>query len=421
MRHQGSIQILMTGRRAAIGALALAIVFVLTIVASPAAQAQTYNVLYTFTGGPDGAGPFAGLTMDRGGKLYGTTHSGNSGTNWGNVFQLLRKGSGWALNPLGVFDGNLSSRTVFGPDGLLYSTSPNNIAGYINGYVFNMRPEVNACTTAICPWNPTVLYAFSGGADGANPRYGDLIFDHAGNIYGTAPAGGNGNGVVYEMTRSGNGWTEQPMYTFSGPDGEQPFAGVIFDNAGNLYGTTAQGGSAGFGTVYELSPAENGWTETVLYSFQNGSDGSTLIGGLIFDQFGNLYGATDNGGSGGGGTVFELTPSGGGWTYNLLYSFTGGAQCGPRAALVMDGAGNLYGTTYCGGANNLGSVFKLTPSSPSWTYTSLHDFTDGSDGAKPISNVIFDTAGNLYGTASVGGNHANCGNIGCGVVWEITP
>ncbi len=403
-------------------ALALAIVFVLTIVTTDAAQAQTYQVLYTFTGGNDGAGPYAGLTMDKGGKLYGTTHSGNSGTNWGNVYQIRPKGSGWIFNPLGVFDGTLSARVLFGPDGLLYSTSPNNIAGYIFGYIFSMRPGVNACLTALCPWKATVLYGFSGGADGANPRYGDLNFDQAGNIYGTTPAGGSSNnGVVYEMMRSGGGWTEQPLYTFSGPDGSQPFAGIIFDNAGNMYGTTAQGGAYGYGTVYELSPSGGGWTEKVLYSFQNGSDGSYPIGGLIFDQSGNLYGAADNGGSGGGGTVFELTPSGGSWTYNPLYSFTGGAQCGPRASLVMDGSGNLYGTTYCDGANSKGSIFKLTPSAGSWTQTSLYDFTGGTDGGSPISNVIFDSTGNLYGTASRGGNQSNCGLAGCGVVWQIMP
>ena len=406
---------------AATGALALAIVFMLTVVVGQAAHAQSFQVLYTFAGGNDGAGPYAGLTMDRGGNLYGTTHSGNSGTNWGDVYEVKHKGSGWIFNPLGVFDGTLSARVIFGPDGLLYSTSPNNIAEYYYGYVFSMSPGVNACKSAICPWKATVLYAFSGGADGGSPRYGDLIFDQAGNMYGTTPSGGSGNGVVYEMMHSGPTWTEQPMYTFSGPDGAQPFAGLIFDNAGNLYGTTSRGGAYGYGTVFELSPTGNGWTEKVLYSFQNGSDGSYLIGGLIFDQSGNLYGATDNGGSGGGGTVFELTPSGGSWTYNLLYSFTGGAQCGPRATLVMDGLGNLYGTTFCDGADNKGSVFKLTPSSPYWTYTSLHDFTGGSDGSGPISNVIFDTPGNLYGTASTGGNKSNCGNNGCGVVWEITP
>jgi uncharacterized repeat protein (TIGR03803 family) len=275
---------------------------------------------------------------------------------------------------------------------------------------------LNVCTTALCTWNETLLYGFLGSSDGGVPLYGDLIFDHAGNIYGTASRGGSGNGVVYEMMRSGGGWTEQPIYAFSGsPDGAIPYAGLVFDNAGNLYGTTTQGGT-GSGTVFELSPSGSGWTERVIYSFAGGSDGGYPTGGLISDQSGNLYGSTSNGGTGGGGTVFELTPSGGGnWAYNLLYSFTGGTQCGPWGTLFMDVAGSLYGTTMCDGANNDGSVFKLTNSGSSWTYSSLHDFTGGDDGKDPYGNVAFDTAGNLYGTASSGGEYS------VGVVWEITP
>ena len=246
-------------------------------------------------------------------------------------------------------------------------------------------------------------------------RFGALVFDRAGNMYDTTAVGGNGNGVVYEMTHSGSGWTEQPLYAFTGtPDGATPYAGLVLDSAGNLYGTTTAGGLFGQGTVFELSPSGSGWTEQVLYNFQGGSDGSFPTGGLIFDQSGNLYGSTNEGGSGGGGTVFELTPSGGGWTYNLLYSFTGNTGCGPFANLGLDGAGNVYGTTLCDGANNAGNVFELTPSGGGWTYSSLHDFTNGSDGGYPYSNVTFDAAGNLYGTASRGGR-------GVGLVWEITP
>ena len=159
------------------------------------------------------------------------------------------------------------------------------------------------------------------------------------------------------------------------------------------------------------------------YSFQSGNDGGYPVAGLIFDQSGNLYGATSDGGSGGGGTFFDLTFSNGIWTLNTLYSFTGiaGNQCGPWGTLVMDGAGNLYGTTLCDGAKNAGSVFKLTLSSGKWTYTSLHDFTGGSDGGNPISNVVFDANGNLYGTTYIGGLAGGCGGTGCGVVWEITP
>jgi uncharacterized repeat protein (TIGR03803 family) len=395
---------------------ALAIVLVLTVVTTGAAHAQSFQVIYSFVGFTDGARPYAGLTIDAGGNLYGTTYAGHEGVNWGGVYELQRGMTGFNFHVLTVFDGTLSSRVVFGSDHRLYGTSPNNIAGYYYGYVYSVTSPISvSCHITFCPWTGAPIYHFSGGADGSDPTFGALLFDHAGNMYDTTAAGGSGNGVVYEMMRSGSGWTEQPLYAFSGsPDGATPFAGLIFDNAGNLYGTTTTGGLNGFGTVFELSPPGSGWTEQVLYNFQGGSDGSFPTGGLAFDQSGNLYGSTNKGGMGGGGTVFQLTPSGGSWTYSLLYSFTGSTGCGPFSDLGFDGAGNLYGTTLCDGASNAGNVFKLTPSGGSWTYSSLHDFTNGSDGGYPRSNVTFDTAGNLYGTASRGGR-------GVGVVWEITP
>ena len=188
-------------------------------------------------------------------------------------------------------------------------------------------------------------------------------------------------GTVYELTPSGNGYTESVLYSFSGPDGASPYAGLVFDNKGNLFGTTYRGGSNDAGTVFELTYVPGvGWTEHVLYNFQNASDGEYPFGGLIFDSAGNLYGTTIDGGSGGGGTVFELSPSGDTWTFKLLYSFSGQGDCGPGATLTMDGAGNLYGTTYCDGIYNNGSVFKLSNTQNGWVYTSLHDFTGGTDG-----------------------------------------
>ena len=172
-----------------------------------------------------------------------------------------------------------------------------------------------------------------------------------------------------------------------------------------------------------MTPSGSGWIEKVIYSFQGNTDGRFPYSGLIIDQSGNLYGTTTDAGSGYGGTVFELSPSGGGWTYSVLYSLTGslGDSCGPAWALVMDAAGNLYDTTECDGANKAGNVFKLTNTGGSWTYTSLHDFTGGNDGSCPISGVTLDASGNLYGTTYYGGD-LNCGNTyGCGVVWEITP
>ena len=399
-------------------AVALVIVLILPIVATPAAQAQTFNVIHTFTGGGDGANPFAGVTLDAAGNLYGTTDGGT-------VYKLTRKGSGWTLNVLYTFNGsngaNPDARVIFGPNGTLYGTTTN---GGTHGYgtVFNLGPFPSACKSALCPWMETVLYSFQGSPnDGANPGNGDVLFDQAGNIYGTTFTGGADNwGAVYELTPSGSGWQESVLHSFSFSDGAFPSAGVISDNAGNLYGTTDAGGSSTYGTVFELM--HSSWTENLLYNFQNGNDGLNPNAGLIFDHSGNLYGATRGGGSGGGGTVFKLTPSGGSWTYSLVYSFIGnaGGYCGPIGSLVMDGAGNLYGTTNCDGANGLGSVFKLTPSGNSWTYASLHDFTGGSDGESPYCSVAFDSNGNLYGTAFYGGD-LNCRGTGCGVVWEITP
>ncbi len=396
----------------------------LSISWTQAAQAQTYSVLHTFTDGQDGAFPEASLSMDVAGNLYGTALLG--GTSYGTVYRLKRKGSNWIVNPLYSFAGGSDgayprARVVFGPDGGLYGTTSagggSELCSGGCGTVFTVRTSATACTAALCPWTETVLYRFVGSADGANP-YGDLVFDQAGNIYGTTFRGGsNGMGTVYELTPSANGWTQNILHTFSGSDGAYPVAGVIFDNLGNLYGTTTEGGPSNGGTVFRLTPSGSGWTESVLYAFQDGADGSTIGAGLMLDPSGNLYGASQYGGLGGGGTVFKLTASSGKWAYSLVYSFTGGhsSACGPSGTLVMDGAGSIYGTTVCDGAEDFGDVFKLTPLGGGWTYTSLHDFTGGSDGASPYCGVVFDASANIYGTA-VGG-----GSMGAGVVWEITP
>jgi uncharacterized repeat protein (TIGR03803 family) len=414
---------------AATGALALAITFALTVVASQAAQAQSFQVLYNFTGAGDGANPYSGVTMDKAGNLYGTAFGGGVAGN-GTVYQLKHKGSGWVLNVLYSFTGGSdgygpSQGVIFGPDGALYGTtsSGGQLGGPCDsvgcGTVFKLRPGPTACKTALCPWTKTALYAFQGGADGIGPFLGDLVFDPVANIYGTTCCGGSlgGNGTVFELTPSGSGWTESVLHSFGGSgDGVQPWNGVTLDNGGNLYGTTTNGGSSNAGMVFQLVRSM-GWTEKSPYSFADGNDGGYPLSGLIFDQEGNLYGATTDGGTGGGGTVFVLTPSGGSWTYSVLSNLAGTpGGCGPEGNLVMDQAGSLYGTTMCDGAYGFGSVFKLTPTSqPPWTYTSLHDFTGGNDGGYPLGvNVILDTNGNLYGTSSGGGTS------GQGVVWEIT-
>jgi uncharacterized repeat protein (TIGR03803 family) len=411
------------------------------------AQAQTFNVIHNFTGGQDGGNPHAGLTIDRGGNLYGTDVNGgiqNCGFGYGcgTVFQLRHAGSNWVFNLLYSFTDRMDggypdARVVFGPDGSLYGTTP--ILPHFGEYgaVFNLKPPPTICKTTRCSWTETTLHTFSSLDQGGNPA-AEVVFDQAGNLYSTTLFGGLGigpfmlgYGVVFELTPSGGSWTYSVLYKFTtgaGGSGGGPTAGVIFDNAGNLYGPDASGGDHERGMIYELTPSGPDWTEKTLYTFPGEQGEDAPAGGLIFDSTGNLYGTTANGGTGGGGTVFELIPTNGNWTLNTLYSFSGSAGCGPEASLVMDGAGNLYGTTYCDGANGFGSVFKLTPTpTPPWTYTSLHDFRGGSDGAMPMSNVVIDSSGNLYGTAVGGGsiiNNPHCAvGLGyhCGVVWEITP
>ena len=262
------------------------------------------------------------------------------------------------------------------------------------------------------------MYSFSGSSDGANPGYGDLTFDQAGNIYGTTFFGGNNaQGVVYKLTSQNGRWTEIPIFTFTGTlDGGNPYSSVIFDNAGSLYGTAYAGGSHGNGTVFQLMPSGSGWTEKSLHAFQSSSDGGSPFGGVMFDHAGGLLGVTGDGGTGLGGTVYRLTLSGGSWIFGVVYSFIGsGNPAGSYGSLTMDAAGNFYGTTARDGAHGQGSVFKLTPSGGGWTETDLYDFPGGAEGAVPYGSVLIDANGNLYGTASQGG--AN----GYGVVWEITP
>jgi uncharacterized repeat protein (TIGR03803 family) len=434
--------IFLTGLRAAIASLALAVAFVLIMGTAESVQAQTFQVIHDFTGGLDGSEPTFGMTIDAAGNLYGTTFAGDTGT--GTAYKMVHKPTGWALNTLYVFtitsNGVIPYSTlVIGSNGKLYGTTgfggigPCQAYGHTGcGTVYTLKAPVSPCHSPYCPWTETPLYKFSGGIDGSNPYGATLVFDAAGNIYGTTFAGGRGScpgkcGLVYKLTPAGSGWTESVLYAFTGgADGGAPWAGVTFDHAGNLYGTTSSGGAFGGGTVYELSPSGSGWTQKTLHSFQSSTDGAVPYAGLIFDRSGNLYGATQYGGSETGGTVFELSPSSGGnWSFATLYNFAasgGGLAKGPVSNLIMDGAGNLYGSTAGDGVYSFGSAFKLTHGGGGWTYTSLHDFTSGLDGGSLRSNLVFDSAGNIYSTASGGGtgNPATC--VGsCGVVWEITP
>jgi len=279
---------------------------VLTVAFSPSAHAQTSTVLHTFTGS-DGTYPYAGVTLDAVGNLYGTTSANLTGAD-GTVFQLKRFHGAWLLNNILTFNGdnggNPYSGVVFGPDGALYGTTQGGGSGNA-GLVYSLKPPATACKTALCPWTETILYEFTGGNDGASPGFGNLTFDSTGNLYGTTALGGaHGQGTVFKLTPSNGGWTESVLYSFVGGDndGAQPWSGVVFDKSGNLYGTTYYGPGTGCppdgkgcGTVYQLTPTDSGWKENILHYF-SGSDGYWPLAGLIIDQKGNLYGAAWHGG-----------------------------------------------------------------------------------------------------------------------------
>jgi hypothetical protein len=422
-----------------ISILLVVVMFVLT----PIAQAQNFQVIHNFTGGVDGSHPQGGLTLDKAGNLYaaataGGYHAGDcTMSGCGVVIELSRQASGWVTTPLYAFQGGSNgwlpdAAVIVGPNGTLYGTTSAGGAGndgFGYGTVFNLQPPAHVCATLTCSWAETVLYQFAGGSDGWQPTLGGLTFDRAGNLYGTTEDGGSdgcyggfGCGVIFKLTPSNGGWIETVLYSFNGgSDGAYPQSGLVFDQSGNIYGTATSGGIGncnayvgGCGVVFELTPTNSGWTQTVLHSFTGGTDGGVPEGGLALGSSGVLYGTTEAGGVG-NGTVFELSPSEAMWALQTIYAFPGPGIPGPTASLTLDPAGNLYGTTLSGPPDYPpceGSIFKLSPSYGVWDYSLLHCFTGGSDGGQPYSPVTLDADGNLYGTAYEGGAY------GDGVVWE---
>lgn len=383
----------------------------------PSSQAQTFKVIHRFTGYMNGGN----LTMDAAGNLYGSACC--NPTDRGAVFKLSRKDSEWYLTWLYTFTGGTNGANpravTFGPDGTLYGTTDGggstNCPYYGCGTVFMLRPPKSPCRTASCLWTSTVLYRFQGGADGVRP-ISRAVLDHAGNIYGVTQSGGQGNcygytcGIVYQLKRppAGGPWTETILHRFTGgSDGGAPAGALILDQSGNLYGTTYAGGAYGYGTVFRLTPSENGWAENVLYSFNGATDGGEPDGSLVFDQAGNLYGITV--GYGPGPTVvYKLSPSSPDWQLTVLYDGCG--YCGPGGTLSSDASGNLYGTIYRGGTYYYGVVFELKRSNDDWSYKELHSFTgEPGDWGGPSYPVVIDHSGNVYGTANGG------------VIFEITP
>jgi uncharacterized repeat protein (TIGR03803 family) len=263
----------------------------------------------------------------------------------------------------------------------------------------------------------SILHNFGSGTDGLNP-IGSLIFDASGNLYGTTLSGGTyGRGTVFELSPDSlGGYTETVLHSFSDADGDgaAPPAGLVRDPSGNLYGATQQGGAYGYGTVFEVSPASDGaWSTKILHSFNLSSktrDAWGPLAGLVRDSSGNLYGTTEFGGNHGAGAVVEVSPQPGGWTEQVIHSFGTSRKDGtnPFASLIFDSSGNLYGTTQHGGNQLYGTVFRLSPNPTGWTESILYNFAYKSVGGyTPDGSLLFDASGNLYGTTFYGGAYDN--------------
>lgn len=392
--------------------IAIAVLLVAAI-----SQAQTFQVIHEFTG-PDGELPSWRLSIAAGGHLYGSTYAGGA-YNLGTAFRMSPQGSNWTFDRILQFDpeseGNgPQAGLAIGPGGVLYGTTDNATT------IYTLQPPFTAPRSVLQPWSVDFLYDF--------PIFtypaGDLIFDSFGNIYGVTSTGGNGGcfldrgcGAVYELSPSQGGWIKTTLYEFQGgADGEYP-VGVSLETSGKLIGTSVNGGSSDMGVIFELTPTSNGWSESVIYNFSCSSDpGCMPQAGLTPDGNGNFYGSTSEE-AGYTGSIFELSPANGGWTVTTLARLPQQYLLGPDAPLTLDSAGNIYGTIE-GSTLTHGAVFKLTHGSGEWSFTSLHDFTGGSDGATPLSTVAIGANGKLFGTASQYGSPGGCE---CGTVWEITP
>lgn len=376
------------------------------------AQAQTETTLFTFSVGAAGYSPCSGLAMDASGNFYGVTCYGGS-SNWGVVFQLVNNSGTYSQNTLYSLPGDGVSDHGEGPSAPLAIDASGNLYGTTyyggtDGYgtVFEL---VNNSGT----YSAKVLYSFTR-ASGINPQ-GNVIMDGSGNLYGTTSGGGaNDYGTVFELVNNSGTYSFEVLYSFDNLDGAFPVGGLTMDGSGNLYGTTSAGGASaaggnyGYGVVFELVNNSGSYSQKLLYSFQGNGDGGYPDAGLVMDKSGNLFGTTTYGGVNGAGNVLELVNNSGSYTENVLYSFPNSYSSDEETTsfysnLIIDGSGNLYGTTAGGGANNDGTVFELVNSSGTYTFETLYNFgSSDTDGANPLGGVIMDALGNLYGTTLAG-------------------
>jgi len=381
----------------------------------------SFKVIHDFTGNGDGGSP-SGVVIDRAGNLYGPTQPyGGTGT----VYKMAQAGSGWVLDNLYTFAGGNNGGTpggvMVGHSGILYGAASGGIenctSGGYCGLIFGLRPSPTACVTASCSWTENVLYRFTGSTDAWQGS--GLVSDQAGNLYGVSESGGaQQKGAVFELTPSGGVWVESILYSFTGgSDGGTP-TDIIVGNDGNLYGMAALGGAYGGGVVFQLTPSGSGWTEAVLYDLPSSPLG-TNPHSLLQDSAGNLFGTFDYAGccASSVGLIFMLSPSNGNWVFNELHHGNAnldGDDLFPN--MTLDEAGNLHGTevAYSGCINtvNYGYIFELARGSNGWQYSTPVAWDNtyfGTGGA-----LALDAHGNLYGTTS------DCGAYNHGTVWEFT-
>ncbi len=420
--------------------LAACLLTVLSVIGlSAASYAQdTESTLYTFLNGNDGGAPNSPLIADASGNLYGVTYGGVG--NRGTVFELSPNGAGgWNQATIYEFTAPTSGAgpsgsLVFDSAGNLYGTTAQGgiLSGCFGsgcGVIYKLSPNGSG------PWIETVLYAFSGTTDGAFPN-GYLIFDPAGNLYGTAFSGGNtqticdgdpGCGVVFELSPQGGSWNETVLYAFGGRnDGANPSEKLLRTSSGILASSTQYGGANHVGVVFAITPQKTGmWKESILHTFGGSPDGANG-GPVVNDTAGNIYGLTYTGGNKGGGTIYKLSHNSSGWKESIIQSFDRVAEGLQPSGLTIDSTGHLYGTTLQGGTlagncqsrqnpNGCGIDFEFTQSqSGTWTEKVLYVFTDGADGDEP-HGLLRMANGDLFGAAEFGGT------AGVGTVYKLVP
>lgn len=403
---------------------------------------QTETTLHIFTGyskdgGVGQGGVFGGFVADKAGNLYGTTPYGGSSsfcvqqgqlTGCGTVFQLVppqQAGGLWTQNiiysflPHNTGDGyQPTGGLAIDANGNLYGTTRDGQGSYNAGTAFELSPPAQKGGA----WTEKVIYAF--GSEGHNPN-GSLIIDSAGNLYGTTNEGGDHQaGLAFELSPPSGGqqtWTETALYSFgkNNNDGSYPLSGLVMDKEGNFYGTTTMGGGNNWGTVFQLVPGKAGgpWTENVAYRFNGSTDGGNPEGGLLIHN-GALYGTSLIG----NGNVFEISLKGSQVVERVLYTFQDGSDgSAPQTALIADATGNLYGTTYAGGGG-YGVVYQLSHNLTGWHETTLYAFTGGADGAFPVTPLFLEN-GSLLGMTSLGGDDKCYADLvnGCGTTFEVAP